>query len=63
MLVLGCMSMAFLGVDAELQQRLGVPVVNPVLAALKTAEMMLAHRITHSRRSWTKLKLKPVLER
>ncbi|MBV9785865.1 MAG: hypothetical protein JO264_18830 [Acidisphaera sp.] len=38
-LVLGCMSMAFLpDVARRLQSALGCPVVNPVLAALKTAE-------------------------
>lgn len=42
-LVLGCMSMAFLpGVAQSLQNALGCPVVNPVLAALKTAEMSCA---------------------
>lgn len=42
-LVLGCMSMAFLpGVAQSLQDELGCPVVNPVLAALKTAEMSVA---------------------
>ena len=45
------MSMAFLGVERELSQRLSAPVVNPVLAALKTAETLLdlASRI-HARR-------------
>jgi allantoin racemase len=39
-LVLGCMSMAFLpDIDQALRDELGVPVVNPVLAALKTAEV------------------------
>ena len=39
-IVLGCMSMAFLpGVARSLQEKLGCPVINPVLAALKTAEM------------------------
>jgi allantoin racemase len=42
-LVLGCMSMAFLpGLAAELQALLGCPVVNPVAAALKTAEAAVA---------------------
>jgi allantoin racemase len=62
-LVLGCMSMAFLGIDAQVQQRLGVPVVSPVIAALKAAETMLAHAITHSRLSWSQAKAKPVLDR
>lgn len=38
-IVLGCMSMAFLpDVSQRLQAELGCPVVNPVIAALKTAE-------------------------
>jgi allantoin racemase len=51
-LVMGCMSMAFLDVDRELSKRLHVPVVNPVLAALKTAETLLDLGLTHSRASW-----------
>ncbi|RAI00158.1 hydantoin racemase [Acuticoccus sediminis] len=62
-LVLGCMSMAFLGLTDELQARLGVPVVNPVVAGLKTAEAMLSHRITPSRRTWPQPPDKPLLDR
>ncbi len=51
-LVLGCMSMAFRDLAKPLQERLGVPVVNPVIVALKTAETMLAHGISHSRAAW-----------
>ena len=40
-LVLGCMTMGFLDVAETLQKELEVPVVNPVLAALHTAEMFL----------------------
>jgi allantoin racemase len=62
-LVLGCMSMAFLGIDSEIQERLGAPVVNPVLVSLKNAEAMLAHGIVHSGRGWTRPPSKPVLDR
>lgn len=42
-IVLGCMSMAFLpGVAHRLQATIGCVIVNPVLAALKTAEMTAA---------------------
>lgn len=51
-LVMGCMSMAFMGVDRELSDRLAVPVVNPVLAALKTTETMLDLGLSHSRTAW-----------
>jgi allantoin racemase len=51
-LVMGCMSMAFTGMARELSDHLGVPVVNPVLAALKTAETLLDLGLSHSRASW-----------
>jgi allantoin racemase len=52
-LVLGCMSMAFLpGICEELGKRVGVPVVNPVIAALKTAEAVAAMRLSHSKAAW-----------
>jgi allantoin racemase len=45
-LVLGCMSMAFLpGICEDLTSRVGVPVVNPVVAGLKTAEMLAGMNI------------------
>jgi allantoin racemase len=47
-LVLGCMSMAFLDLTLEVQRRVGVPVVNPVIAALKTAEMTVLMGLAHS---------------
>jgi allantoin racemase len=51
-LVLGCMSMAFLDVTAELEHDLGVPVVNPARAALHTAEMIVRTGLRHSKRSY-----------
>lgn len=51
-LVLGCMSMAFLEITEELQQRVGVPVVNPVVAALKTAEMVVSLKLSHSKTAY-----------
>jgi len=52
-LVLGCMSMAFLpDITARLGERIGVPVVNPVLAALKTAEALVTMRLSHSKQAW-----------
>jgi allantoin racemase len=48
-LVLGCMSMGFLGITDDLQKRLDVPVVNPVTAALKTAEAIVAMGLSHSK--------------
>jgi allantoin racemase len=61
-LVMGCMSMAFMGVDRDLSRRLGgAPVVNPVLAALKTAEAMLALGLSHARSAWPSPPDKPFL--
>jgi allantoin racemase len=51
-LVMGCMSMAFMGIERELSERLSVPVVSPVLAALKTAETLLDLSLSHSRTAW-----------
>ncbi len=47
-IVLGCMSMAFMpDVPEGLQAALGCPVVNPVVAALKTAEAFAAMNVRH----------------
>ena len=51
-LVLGCMTMAFLDVTAELERDLGVPVVNPARASLHTAEMLARTGLRHSKRSY-----------
>ncbi len=60
-LVMGCMSMAFMGVERELSQRLSAPVVSPVLAALKTAETLLDLGLAHSRTAWPAPPDKPYL--
>lgn len=57
-LILGCMSMAFLGMTGDIEKAVGVPVVNPVVAALKVAETMLVHKLAHSRSSWPKANIK-----
>jgi allantoin racemase len=51
-LVLGCMSMGFAGVTDEVQKRVELPVVNPVVAALKTAEMVVAMGLSHSKAAY-----------
>src|SRR5712664_4951610 len=51
-LVMGCMSMAFMGVECQLSERLAVPVVSPVLAALKTTQTLLDLNLSHSRTAW-----------
>lgn len=47
-IILGCMSMAFHGIEHELSQRIGVPVVNPVPASLMTAELFVRCGLRHS---------------
>ena len=61
-LVLGCMSMAFSDPTPALTARLGVPVVNPVLAALKAAETLAAHGLAHSRSRWPEARDRPMTE-
>ena len=47
-LILGCMSMAFLGVSDRLQEDLCVPVVNPAYVTLKFAELLAGANLTSS---------------
>lgn len=47
-LILGCMSMAFHGIEHELSDRIGIPVVNPVPASLMMAELFVRSRLRHS---------------
>jgi len=51
-LVLGCMTMAFLGEHRRLADELGMPVVNPVHAALKLVEAQVAMGLAHSKRAY-----------
>ena len=54
------MSMAFLDPPPHLASNLGIPVVNPVIAALKTAELFLAHGLSQSRARWPMATAKPL---
>jgi allantoin racemase len=47
-LVLGCMSMAFKMADEAIQEPM-IPIVNPLKAAIKTAEMFVDLNLKHSR--------------
>ena len=51
-LVLGCMSMAFHDIAEELQDRLDVPVINPVMASLAMAEYVAKNGLCHSKRAY-----------
>jgi len=51
-LILGCMTMGFLDVARALQDRIGVPVINPVLASLKAAESAISIGLCSSRQAY-----------
>jgi allantoin racemase len=51
-LVLGCMSMAFHSVAEDLQDRLGIPVVNPAPVSLGMAETLGRAGLSHSKRTY-----------
>lgn len=51
-LVLGCMSMGFLNVAEEMQEALGIPVVNPAKIALKTTEALASIGLVHSKKAY-----------
>ena len=48
-LILGCMSMGFLDVAEAVAPELGIPVLNPVVASLKFAELLVGAKLTHFR--------------
>jgi allantoin racemase len=49
-LILGCMSLAFAGVSGMVQERLGIPVINPIHTAVRSAEMLVSAGLSPSRR-------------
>jgi allantoin racemase len=51
-LVLGCMSMGFLNVAEDMQQILGIPVINPSRNALKVVEGLVCAGYSHSKRAY-----------
>ncbi len=51
-LILGCMSMAFLGVAERFSAQLGVPVINPARTSLRMAELLTGSGLTHSRHAF-----------
>ena len=62
-LVLGCMSLSFLGVAERVAGALGVPVINPARCALETARALAAQGLGHSRRTYAKPRKALVMER
>ena len=51
-LIVGCMSMGFLGIAEAASEKLGVPVLNPSKVALKYAEALVGSGLTHSRKAY-----------
>jgi allantoin racemase len=51
-LTLGCMSMGFLNVAEDMQEALGVPVINPARNALKVAESLVGAGYKHSKKAY-----------
>jgi allantoin racemase len=51
-LLLGCMTMSFLGIADEVSDQLGVPVINAGRAALKAAEGLVSQGLSHSKKAF-----------
>jgi allantoin racemase len=51
-LIVGCMSMGFLGIAEAVSETLGVPVLNPSKVALKYAEALVGAGLSHSRMAY-----------
>lgn len=51
-LVLGCMTMSFLGIADEVSAELRVPVLNAGKVALKAAETLVSQGLSHSKRAF-----------
>jgi allantoin racemase len=51
-IILGCMSMAFMEISDEMQKILGVPVVNPAVISLKVLEALIYSNLTHSKKAF-----------
>lgn len=61
-LIFGCMSMAFLNPTPAIAEEVRVPVINPVLAALRAAETLASLGLVHSRRRWPEAGDRPIVE-
>jgi len=51
-IILGCMSMAFMGISEEIQEKLGIPVVNPAYVSLKILEALISSHLSPSKRAF-----------
>jgi len=59
-LVLGCTGLSETAQKYKLQERVGVPVVDPTLAALKIAESLVSLHLTHSKLAFPEPPKKPI---
>lgn len=53
-IVLGCMSLAFLGIAERAAKEMGIPVINPARTALQTAWALASQGLVQSRRTYAK---------
>ena len=51
-MTLGCMSLAFAQIDKEISRQLGIPVVNPLTAAVHTLEALVRMGVSHSKKAY-----------
>lgn len=50
--ILGCMSMAFMDISEDIQEKLGIPVINPAFVSLKVLEALINSRLSHSKKAF-----------
>lgn len=51
-IILGCMSLAFMGITDEIQDQLRIPVVNPAFVSLKILEALISSHLSHSKKAF-----------
>ncbi len=51
-IILGCMSMAFMGISGEIKDAVGLPVVDPAWVSLKILEGLVSCRLSHSKKAF-----------
>lgn len=51
-IILGCMSMAFMDVAHTMQKSLGIPVVNPAFSSLTVLEGLVSSGLSHSKKAY-----------
>lgn len=50
--VLGCISLAFAGMDKVIEEKFGIPCVNPIMTALKQCEGHVSIGLSHSKKAF-----------